>query len=131
MVVDHPEHAVAVPLVREGDVKAPNGELKQARQELRIIDVPAVRRVAIAAGAGMNADALSLLDGKPRQREVVQLDEIVQEIAGRVDLDRKTTFREVDLYFVRALPQAVADLRFVLAQQVVKKLVAGVAGNFL
>ena len=79
----------------------------------------------------MHADALAVLGGEPRQREVVQVDEAVQESPGGVDLDRQPPFREVDLHLVRALPQAVADLGLVLAQQVVDELLAGVAGDLV
>jgi hypothetical protein len=55
----------------------------------------------------VHADALAVLRGESRQREVVEVDEAVEEMPGRVDLDRQTPFREVDLNLVRALLQAV------------------------
>ena len=73
----------------------------------------------------------ALLGGEPRQRQVVQVDEAVQQVAGGVDLDRQPPFGEVDLDLVRALPQAAADFGLVLAQQVVDELLAGVAGDLL
>ena len=50
---------------------------------------------------------------------------------GGIDLDRQPPLREVDLHLVRALPQAVADLGLVLAQQVVDELLAGVARDLV
>ena len=73
----------------------------------------------------------AVLGGEPRQREVVQVDEAVEELAGGVDLDRQPPLGEVDLDLVRALAQAVADLGLVLAQQVVDELLAGVAGDLV
>ena len=118
-------------LAGEGDVEVPDHQLEEAGQQLGVIDVPAVGRVAVAAGAGVDADAPAVLGGEPRQRQVVQVDEAVEELAGRVDLDRQPPFGEVDLDLVRALPQAVADLGLVLAQQVVDELLAGIAGDLV
>ena len=121
----------AVRLARQGDVEVPDLQLEQAGQQLGVIDVGAVGRVAVAAGAGVHADPLPLLGGEPRQRQVVQVDEAVQQLAGGVDLDRQPPLGEVDLHLVRALPQAVADLGLVLAQQVVDELLAGIAGDLV
>ena len=38
--------------------------------------------------------------GEARQREIVQVDEAVEEMPGGIDLYRQPSFREVDLYFV-------------------------------
>ena len=67
----------------------------------------------------MHADAPAFLGGEPRQREVVQVDEAVEQVPGGVDLDGEPPFGEVDLHLVRALLQAAAHLGLVLAQQVV------------
>ena len=131
VVADDLQDADAVLLARQGDVEVPDLQLEQAGQQLGVIDVPAVGRVAVAAGAGVHADALAVLGGEPRQGQVVQVDEAVQQVAGRVDLDRQPPLGEVDLHLVRALPQAVADLGLVLAQQVVDELLAGVAGDLV
>ena len=56
------------------------------------------------------------------KREIVQIDEAVQQLAGRIDLDRQPSFREVDLHLVRTLLQAAANLGLVLVQQIVDEL---------
>ena len=76
---DDLQDAGAVPLAREGDVEIPDHQLEEAGQQLGVIDVPAVGRVAVAAGAGVHADPLAVLGGEPRQRQVVQVDEAVQQ----------------------------------------------------
>ena len=53
----------------------------------------------------------------------------MQELAGRIDLERQPPFGEVDLDLVRALAQARADLGLVLRQEVVDELLAGVPGD--
>ena len=118
---------IAVPFARESDVEIPDHQLEEAGQQIGVIDLPAVGRVAVGAGAGVHADPLAVLGGEPRQRQVVQVYEAVQEVPGRVDLDRQPSLREVDLDLVRSLPQAVADFRLVLAQQVIDELFAGIA----
>ena len=71
----------------------------------------------------------ALLGGEARQRQVVQVDEAVEQVPGRVDLHRQPPLGEVDLHLVRALLQAAAHLGLVLAQQVVDELLARVAGD--
>ena len=129
VLADDLQDAVAVLFARQGDVEIPRLQLEQARQQLGVIDVPAVGRVAVAARAGVHADALAILGREPRQRKVVQVDEAVEQTAGRIDLDRQPALREVDLDLVRALLQAAADLGLVLVQQVVDELLAGVTGD--
>ena len=117
----------AIALAGQRDVEVPDLQLEQARQQLGIVDVGAVGRIAIAAGTGVHADPLALLGREPRQRQVVQVDETVQETAGRIDLHRQTALGEVDLDLVGAFLEAAADLRFVLRQQIVDELLARVA----
>ena len=100
---DDPQHAGAVLLARQRDVEVPRLQLEQAGQQLVVVDVRAVGRVAVAARAGMHADAPALLGREPGQRQVVQVDEAVEQMPGRVDLHREAALREVDLHLVRAL----------------------------
>jgi len=77
----------------------------------------------------MHADALAVRRGETRQREIVQVDESAQQIAGRIDFDGEPSLGKVDLHFIGAFLQTAAHLRFVLAQQVLDELVARVVGN--
>jgi hypothetical protein len=63
----------------------------------------------------VHADPPAVLGGEPRQREVVQVDETVQEIPGGVELDRQPPLREVDLDLVRASLEAATNLDLMLA----------------
>ena len=126
---DDPQHPGAVLLARERDVEVPHLQLEQAGQQLLVVDVRAVRRIAVAARAGMDSDALALLGGEPGQRQVVEVDEAVEQMSGTVHLHREAAFREVDLHLVSARVQTAADLGFVLGQQVVDELLARVAGD--
>ena len=74
---------------------------------------------------------VAVLGRKARQREIVQVDEPVQQLARWIDLDGEPPLREVDLHAVGALPQAVPDFRLVLAQEVFDELLAGVPGDLL
>jgi len=118
-----------IPFTRERDVEIGDVQLEEAGQQIEVVDVGAVGRIAVSAGARVHADAPALLDGETRQRQIVQIDEALQEIPRGIELDRQPSFREVDLHAVRTLLQTVANLRFVLAQQVINKFIARVAGN--
>ena len=83
VIADDLQDADAVRLARQRDVEIPDLQLEQAGQQLGVVDVPAVGRVAVAARAGVHADALAVLGGEPRQREVVQVDEAVEQSPRR------------------------------------------------
>ena len=65
--------------------------------------------------------------GEARQREVVELDERLQQLAAGIDLHRQPAFGEVDLHAVRAPLQAAANFGLVLVDQVLDELVARIA----
>ena len=64
VLADDLQDARAVPLAGQRDVEIADLQLEQAGQQLGVVDVGAVRRVAVAAGAGVHADALRA----PRRR---------------------------------------------------------------
>ena len=121
----------AVPLTRKCNVEVSHLQLKQTRQQLGVIDIRTVRRIEVAAGTGMNPDAASFLRCEPLQREVVQVNEAVEKMPGRIDFYGQPSFREVDLNLIRAFLQAAPDFGFVLVQQVVDKLLSRVVFDFL
>ena len=118
------QDVLAVPLTSKRDVEISRLQAKQAGQQLCIVDVGAVRRIKIISRAGVDTDAPALLWLEPRQREVVQVNEAVEKISGRVDLHGQPSFGEVDLNLVRTLFQAAPNLGFMLAQEIVNELLA-------
>ncbi len=131
MFADDPEDVGAVPLARESDVEAPRLQLEQAGQQLGVVDVRAVRRMEIVPRAGMDPDAPACFGRETREREVVQVDEAVEQIPGGVDLHGQPSLGEVHLHLVGAPGQAAPYVGFMLAQQIVDELLARVAGNAL
>ena len=61
VLADDLQHALAVALAGERDVEVADLQLEQARQQLGVVDVGAVRGIAVAARAGVHADALAAL----------------------------------------------------------------------
>jgi hypothetical protein len=88
-----------------------------------------VRRIAVAAGAGVHADARALGRCETRKREVVQLDEALQQMPGGIELHREPAFGEVDLHLVRAFVETAPHFGLVLAQKIVYERLARVAGD--
>ena len=131
MPADDLEHVDPIALAGQRHVEVPHLQLEQARQQLRIVDIGTVRRIAIAARTGVHAEPVPIFDGEPRQRQVVQVDEAVQQLPRRVDLHRQPAFGEIDLHLVGTRRQAAADFRLVLGEQIVDEGFAGIAGNAL
>ena len=77
----------------------------------------------------MNPDPLLFFRGEAGEREIVQLDEAVQQLARGIELDREPAFREIDLHVVRSFRQAGAHFLLVLAQKVVDKFFPGISRN--
>src|SRR6202165_1594769 len=119
------------PLARNRDVEISRLQRKQAGQQLGIVDIGAVRRIEIISRAGVDTDAPALLRREPRQREVVQVNEAVEKISRGIDLHGQPSFGEVDLNLVRTLFQAAPNLGFMLAQEIVDELLAGIIPNRL
>src|SRR5260370_18453244 len=61
----------AVPLTGKGDVKTSHLQLKQAGQQLCVVDIGAVRRIEIIPWNAMDPQPPSLFEREPRQREIV------------------------------------------------------------
>ena len=45
-------------------------------------------RIPVRSRAGVNSDMATLFFGEAAEREIVELDEAVQQPAGRIDLNR-------------------------------------------
>src|SRR5262245_66601129 len=71
----------AVAFAGKRDIEMSRLQLEQARQQLCVIDICAMRGIEIASRAGMDADPLALLRREPRQHQIVELDEAVEEMA--------------------------------------------------
>ena len=118
----------AVPLAGQRDVEVAGLQLEQAGQQLRVVDVGAVRGIAVAARAGVHADPLRAPSAEKRDsaRLLRSMKLLSRCPEGSTFID-EAAFGEVDLHRVRALLQAAADLGLVLAQQVVDELLARIA----
>ena len=64
VLADDTQNALSITLARQCDVKISGFELEEARKQFGVIDVGAVRRVTITAGARVDADALPFLSRK-------------------------------------------------------------------
>ena len=125
------QHADAIRLAGQRDVEAADHQLEQARKQRGIVDIGAVRGVAVAARARVHADARrSAAENRESARLLRSMKRWSSSPDG-IDLDREPALGEVDLHAVRALPQAGANFGLVLAQQIGDELLAGVAGNRL
>ena len=131
VIPDDLQHADTILFAREGNVKIARLQLEQAGQQLGVIDIRAVGRVAVAARTGMHPDALAILGGESRQREIVQIDEAVQQISGGIDLDRQPAFREVDLNLVAPFSRQLRISVSCSRSRSWMNCLAGVAGNLV
>src|SRR5450631_2237044 len=68
----------------------------------------------------MHADPRSLLGGKALDEQAVQVDETLQKPPCRVELHRKTPFREINLDDMRTLLQTAANFAFLLVEEVIE-----------
>jgi hypothetical protein len=84
-----------------GDVEVARLQLEETRQQLGVVDVGAVRRIAVGPGASVHADALSISRREAGEGHVVQINEPMKQVAGGVDLDCQAGLGEVNLNLVR------------------------------
>jgi len=78
MLADQSEHTLWLPLARELDVKPSCAQAKESRQQAGVVDVGAVRGIAVATRTGVYTDPAPLVVGEATENRVVQRDELVQ-----------------------------------------------------
>ncbi len=125
----NPERPTAIALACELDVDVADVDPEQLRQELGIVHVRAVGRIAIAAGTRVDPDAHTLLSAERLEHAVVQVDERPQKPPGRVELDGEPPLREVDLHAVGTHVQRAADVEAGFPYEVVHELLPRVPGD--
>ena len=128
---DDLQHARVVGFPSQRDIKVPRLELEQARQKLSVIHLRALGRIPVRSRAGVNSDTPALFLGKAAEREIIELDETVEQHPGRIDLHRQAALGEIDLDLVRAFRETPADLLFMLSEQIVDEFLPRVAGKIL
>ena len=101
--------------------------LEQVGQEQRVVDVGAVRRVVIAAGARVHPDPLPLFLREAIEHQVVQRHPVAEELPGRIELQRQAALGEVDLHAVRALLERATDVGLALRHQVLDERLPWIA----
>lgn len=97
-----------------------------------VVNVLAVDAVAVAAGAGVDADVLALVGGEAVEDLVVQVDECLEQVGAgprvaRVLLRGQTTLGEVDADALRAGLEGAADVLLALVDQVLDELLLRIA----
>src|SRR5262249_44672322 len=125
------ERAAPIAFAGQRHIEDAGVELEQAGQQLRVVDVRTVGRVAIAARAGVDADALALGGAEARQREIVEIDEAVEQRAARLDFHGEPAFGEIDLHCMCSLVQATAYLAGMLIEEVSDELFARITSERL
>ena len=131
ILADDAQHARPVRLPGERDAEVPDVQLEETRQQFGVVDVGAVGGVAVPAGTGVHADALALLRREPREREVVERDEAVEQRAARVELHREARLGEVDLHAMGAEREAAPHLADMLGEQIIDEPLAGITGDLV
>src|SRR5207248_6089929 len=115
---DYRQRDARVTLAGELDVDVADLQVEQGRQQARVFDVQAVHGILVPARAGVYADPGAFLGGEPVEHGVVEVDELPQQPAGRVQLQRQAAFGEVDLHTVRTGVEAAPDVGLGLVHQI-------------
>ena len=79
------------------DVEVAAVQVEELGSSAGVVDVGAVGRVLVAARAGVHADTARSA-AEPVQHVIVQVDEIVEQPAAGVELERQPSFGEVQLH---------------------------------
>src|SRR5712692_5009037 len=117
----------AVRLARALDVEVGDLQLEQRGQELRVVHVGAVRRVAIAARAGVDSHPAALFRREALQHLVVQLHEHREQALRGIELHGEPALGEIELHDVGALREATTDVPLRLAHQILEKRFARIS----
>src|ERR1700678_3108760 len=77
----------------------------------------------------MHSDLSALLRGKAPEHLIIQIDELAEQPARRIELQRKARFREVDLDHCRACLKRASDICLRFINQVGEKSILRVVRN--
>ena len=121
---DRLEHRRSVGLAGQLQVEPSRIQVEQPRHECGVVDVGAVRRVLVASGAAVNADPLLLFGRETTEDGVVQVEELAEQPARRVELQRQSRLREVDLHAVGAVFERSPDVGLGLVDEIGEELLA-------
>ena len=124
MLANHSQDTLAVRLAGQLHAKVGRLQGEQAREELSVVDIRAVSRIAIRARAGVHPEALPLLGGEALEHQIVQVDETLQQAPTRVQLDRQPPFGEVHLDHMGAHRQTTPNFTLLLSDQGIEILFA-------
>ena len=134
VLADQPVDVILVPLAGELDQEVAGVHHEHARQQVVVVDVGAVHRVAVAARAGVDADLRSLLGAESGQHPVVELDKVRQHapagprVAG-ICPGGQAALGEVDGHSRRASGECLPDVLLALVDEVFLEALPRVAGN--
>ena len=132
MLADQLVDALLVLFAGKLDQEIAGVHLEHARQQIGIVDVGAVGRIAIAAGASMDADILALGRREPVDDPVVELDEPAQHLAAgpriaRIVAAGEPPLGKVDRHARGARLEAHADVLLALVAQILEERLARIA----
>jgi len=85
VLADQPVDPLLVLLAGQLHEEVAGVHLEHRRQQLGVVDLGAVHRVHVAAGAGVHTDVAPLLRGEPVDHPVVELDELLEHHHRRAD----------------------------------------------
>lgn len=77
----------------------------------------------------MHADAAALVVAEVSEHVIVEIDELLEQSAGRVELQGEPTFGEVDLHRISAGVEAATDVGDGFSDEIGTELLWGVAGE--
>src|SRR4029453_10764023 len=110
--LDEIQHARTIALARQLNIEVADPQLEQARKELRVVDVRAVRRIAVATRTRVHAETPPLIVVEAVKYPIVERDEGAQQSEARVELHGQTPLREVDLHGRGAGVERLANVHF-------------------
>ena len=126
---DEIQHAETIPLARQLNIEVGDAQLEQAREQLRVVDIRAVRRIAVATRTRVDAEPPPLLVAEAIEHAIVERDEGAQQSQARVQLHGQAPLGEVDLHGGGARGERAPNVRFGLVNQVLQKRFSRVAGD--
>src|SRR5208283_1918375 len=101
------------------------------RQEQCVVHVGAMRGILVASWASVHPNFAALLPIEAIEHPVVQLDERVQESAGRIKLQGQASLGEIHLHAMSAGREALPDVTFPLGYEIIQKLLTWVGRQFV
>ncbi len=128
-LADDAQDAFSIRFAGHLQVETADPQLKEIRQQRCIINIGTVRGILVPSGTDMNSYAAAFMRSKAIENLVIERDKAAQQIPRGIELERQSSFSEVDLDSGCTCVERTPYVLFSFIDEIGQKRISGIARN--